>query len=278
MTFNPDQLIPFVKKLLFRRLILKIHIIMFIVTNALLFFLNNPNFEFSEYQWWPWAFTGWAVFIAFHLYAYSFRGVRSLFEKHLVTYAIINPYLLFVDWYSGNGLEWAWIPLLMWGAILIIHGSFRHELTETQRRAEVIGALISDAAGRVLIDAEMSPTELGTRLGLTADKIEMIHMFINAIQSFSNEINIKGCNDFQLFGTDLKVISVKKDELTITGFISSVSDPQIARTLFESILTDFAKRYRKEIEMVQRTGNCDHFLPYRDLFVQRIKGAAVTFV
>jgi hypothetical protein len=272
-----DNMAPmrlFVRQIIIRRLLYKSHVVVFLFINLLVILLNfalGPR----DYLWWPWVTTGWGTFLAFHTFIYFKHGIRSLKALHMASFGILNMYMLFIDWYSDQQLTWIWIVALTWAVFLTLHLLLLDDIKRHLAEVRIFGVLISDNSGRVLIDAMNRTHPLGKQLQMGPEKIEMIPMFINAIQSFSDEINIQGCNNLEVFGTNVKVLSIKANELTLTGFISPESNPAVVRGIFEKILKQFQEKYTKEVNYFALSGNASHFEDYRPILASQIENIKV---
>jgi 2TM domain-containing protein len=258
-----EELRFYARKIVVRRLLFKLNILFYVFTNILLIAINNLTSD-PENQWWLWAFTGWTVILLFHTYIYRSKGIGIPTKFHIFSFIVINSYLIFIDLFTDQKMGWSWIPLVSWLLVVLINLVVKHDVTEHKEIIIIYGVLISDNSARVLIDAEVSNEILTNMLDMNSGKIEMIPMFINAIQHFSKEINLKDCNNMQLFGKNLKVISINTGELTITGFIDPRMKDNLARLIFSRIIEKFSEKYNSELEMFKITGNCDPFELYRD--------------
>jgi hypothetical protein len=123
--------------------------------------------------------------------------------------------------------------------------------------------LISDTDGKTLIQTEQRPQFLADELHMNESNIELIPMFINAMLQFSKEINLMDCNDFRLQSKKLKVVCYAEGNLVCTGFISFESNSGTAREVFRRILTEFQRKFSKEIETFRKVGLATPFEAYK---------------
>jgi hypothetical protein len=95
----------------------------------------------------------------------------------------------------------------------------------------------------------------------------MIPMFITALQAFSQEINIENCG-LRFQGTNVKVAVVKRDDLTLTGFMSPRTNSDLAGEAFNRILNLLHRDYAKAIEDFRRSGNSSLFDPFVPVMIE----------
>src|SRR6056297_2111616 len=184
-----EDLRQYTKRIVIRRILLKAHIIGFLFINFMLFMINNlsGNFSFTNYQWWPWVFTGWGVPIAFHMFFYYHKNPLTPYTVHRFTFITISIYMVFIDLYSDYSLSWSWIPILCWGGLFLIHRLAKQDSKKHEVEVTIYGLIISDQSGRVLVDVVLDKETIKEKLNLEEEGLEMVGMFINAIQSFSYE-------------------------------------------------------------------------------------------
>jgi len=259
-TISVDDIRKFAKKIVLKRLFMKTHIAVFVAVNLLLFFLNNPKIiVLEELQWWPWVTTGWGIALSYHIFWFIKENMASLFDVHLFSFIIINLYLFFVNWYIESKITWASIPALFWGLAIIVHYSLIKEINNEKIKSQIIGYLISDQSGRILISSENDNSAIKNNIGLSELKVEMIPMFFSALQSFTEEINLKGCNQLELNGLNLKVLSVNQENYTIAGFISPKMNNFEAKKIFENIIREFLEENKEKMEAWEKTGDSSLF-------------------
>lgn len=256
-----------VKNIVIKRLILKIHLTAFLLTNLLLFLLNQIGD--ASYQWWPWATTGWLLVISPQIYLFLSRKSRTPLNLHLFFFIMLNLYLTFLDIYSDYHYTWAWIPLLGWGIFLIAHIVITRDITGSAEKILIYAVIISDSVGKTLISVEQKPQFMKDVLKMTDANIELIPMCINAILSFTKEINMLNCDDMRLQNKNMKIVSYAAGELVCTGFISVDTNSSTAREIFKRILDDLHARYKKDIEAFLHYGITTPFLNYK-LDVQKL--------
>jgi hypothetical protein len=103
-----------------KTILLKAHIITYLIVNLILFAINN-FLMISSYQWYLWSVTGWGLGLAIHIFAFSVKS-PGLMSYHLFLYIAVNALLIFIDWFTDKTLNWFFWPLLGWGIGLLFHG------------------------------------------------------------------------------------------------------------------------------------------------------------
>ncbi len=259
-TISVEDIKKFAKNIVLKRLFMKIHLVVFIAVNLLLFLINNPKIIVLEgIQWWPWVITGWGIALSYHIFWFVKGNMVSFFSLNVFSFVIITLYLSFINWYVEAKITWAWIPALFWLLAIIIHYTLIKEINKEKQNSQIIGYLISDQSGRVLISSQNDKLSVENTIGLSEIKVEMIPMFFSALQSFTEEINLKGCNQLELNGINLKVISVKHGNYTIAGFISPKMNNFEAKRIFEDIIQDFLQQNNEKLEIWEKTGDSSLF-------------------
>ncbi|MCP4761829.1 MAG: hypothetical protein GY870_08605 [archaeon] len=137
----------------------------------------------------------------------------------------------------------------------------------------IYGFLISDDNGRTLTIFQSYENSLIDTLNNERNEnfdIELVPMFINAMQKFSQEINIEGFSGFKLQGTSIRVNSIYKNYLTFTVFSSLFFDPDIVRIEFEELFDEFGVIFKKEIDLFEKTGNATPFNKFNNFALESI--------
>ncbi|TFG18564.1 MAG: 2TM domain-containing protein [Promethearchaeota archaeon] len=105
----------------------KINILVYVIINLGLFFLNWID---TSYYWFVWCATGWGIGLLMYL---SIRfitrkkrsGSSTGFLIHLSVYIIMTLYFLYLDMFTGrdlsNPITWAFFPISAWGTLLFSH-------------------------------------------------------------------------------------------------------------------------------------------------------------
>ncbi|MHA1563076.1 MAG: hypothetical protein ACTSPA_13240, partial [Promethearchaeota archaeon] len=96
------------------------------------------------------------------------------------------------------------------------------ETTDVDSIAKYLhGLIISDMHGKTLLTIETEPGSLDKALNASKNDqfdIELIGMFLNALQKFSQEINIQNLSSLRVQGGNLKITSISRKNLTLTLF------------------------------------------------------------
>ena len=136
--FSEENLREIAKKKVIYRFSVRLHIVIFLVVNILLFFINMLTTPL--YFWIIFPLFGWLIGVAEHLTAYLIyaKGIYPNTKRgvifHVVAYIFVNLLLFIIFWYNGvfylifvghigvyNPYPWFLFPLVFWGAGLLIH-------------------------------------------------------------------------------------------------------------------------------------------------------------
>ena len=127
------------------------------------------------------------------------------------------------------------------------------------------GLIISDMYGKTLLSIETEPDSLNKALNATNNDqfdIELIGMFLNALQMFSQEINIQNLSSFRVQGANLKISSISKQNLTLTLFTSPKIEAGDLKEDFDNLFDLFLSKYEKFIPTFHTTGNVSPFIDW----------------
>ena len=103
---------------------LKIHLVVFIFGNVLLFIINllfTP-----QYLWAIQSLAGWTIGYFLHVIAYGlYSRPKRITGKtditfHLITYIIVNGYMLYQNLITSSFL-WVIYPIIFWGFGVLVH-------------------------------------------------------------------------------------------------------------------------------------------------------------
>ncbi|MHA1755630.1 MAG: 2TM domain-containing protein [Promethearchaeota archaeon] len=127
--FNDESLRKIAKEIVFKRMGVKIHIIIYILVNILLIAINlllNPS-----YLWCLWALFGWGIFMSYHVVSYIIyrRGMfpetaTKLAFYHVYTYIMASAFLIFINYFTmnpSNPIFWFYWAVVPWGIGVLIH-------------------------------------------------------------------------------------------------------------------------------------------------------------
>jgi GTPase SAR1 family protein len=136
------------------------------------------------------------------------------------------------------------------------------KILETPRIKEIppfLGLLLADENGRILMSNEAyeGAFDLFLRVNDKQEKttdLEVIPMFISAIEKFAEQINIQGIPGFKLAGTNLKIHSLRYDLATFCLFMrTDVKFGIVEKDVLEWFDT-VVEIYKPEIELSISTG------------------------
>ena len=137
-----------------------------------------------------------------------------------------------------------------------------------QSMPSFLGAFISDKDGKLLLKFEAKENILENYLlaksiepeATSYFDLDLIPMFISALEKFSLELNINELTKLGLEGTNLKIRVYGYDFLTVTLFIN----PNVNLEPFEYIIKNFFEnlflKFENQFQSASNTGNLDNLL------------------
>ncbi len=127
------------------------------------------------------------------------------------------------------------------------------------------GIIISDINGKTLLSIETAPNSLDRALNATNNEqfdIELIGMFLNALQKFSQEINVQKLSNFRVQGANLKITSISRKDLTLTLFTAPDVETGNIKEDFDNLFNSFLSKYESYIPQFNKTGNVSPFIKW----------------
>ena len=148
-----------------------------------------------------------------------------------------------------------------------------------------IGCFIADKAGKTLLTFELYegaletyikgppiisvPTENDDEHG--EFDIELVPMFVSALEKFSQEINMRELSELKITGINLKMQTFSYEKYTVTFFINpSVNLKPIEKKVRDYFQILFSK-YKEDFEVSLRTGFVDNISHLNDLGQEMLK-------
>ncbi|MHA1340095.1 MAG: 2TM domain-containing protein [Promethearchaeota archaeon] len=129
--FSEKSLRKIAKEIVFKRIVLKIHLVAYIFVNILIFSINYsylPDKTDIFGYWVLWVITSWGLAVLLHAFIYiSFRyglftsNLKLALSYHSFITIIICFFLIFADWFSTGKFEWFWWPSAALICALLIH-------------------------------------------------------------------------------------------------------------------------------------------------------------
>jgi len=127
------------------------------------------------------------------------------------------------------------------------------------------GLIISDMHGKTLLTIETEPGSLDKALNSSKNEqfdIELIGMFLNALQKFSQEINVQNLSSFRVQGGNLKITSISRKNLTLTLFTAPEVEAGNIKEDFDNLFDSFLAKYEDYIPTFHTTGNVSPFVKW----------------
>jgi len=134
---------------------------------------------------------------------------------------------------------------------------------ETPKIEEIppfLGFLIADRNGRTLTSTEVYDGAFGLFLRYENDleksnELDLIPMFISALEKFAEEINIKDLPGFKLEGSNLKIHTVKYEICTFCLFMRTDVNFDTVKDYIFDWFDNMMENHKSEIEMSIQSGN-----------------------
>ena len=148
-----------------------------------------------------------------------------------------------------------------------------------------IGCFIADKAGKTLLTFELYDGALETYIkgppdisippeddnGYGEFDIELVPMFVSALEKFSQEINMRELSELKITGINLKMQTFSYEKYTVTFFIN----PRINLKPIEKKVRDYFQnifsKYKEEFEVSLRTGFVDNLSHLNELGQEMLK-------
>ena len=138
------------------------------------------------------------------------------------------------------------------------------EIPEEVKIPPFIGYLIADKDGRSLLITELYDEALISFLKKKENEfenanlrfdIELIPMFISALEKFSSEVNIQNLSGFNLKGVNLKMQIFSFNKFTVTFFTNPNINLKSIEYEISNYFLNFFEKYDKEINFFLKTGS-----------------------
>jgi len=132
-----------------------------------------------------------------------------------------------------------------------------------------IGAFIADKDGRALIKLELFDDALEKFL-ITEQKkdsntvrvdLDLIPMFISALEKFSIELNIQDLSGFGLKGSNLGMHILTYDKFTVTFFMNPNVNIEPIINKIDNYFRNLFEEYKSDFELSLKTGQIDVLFP-----------------
>lgn len=147
------------------------------------------------------------------------------------------------------------------------------ELTEEKKLPPFLGVFIADKDGRTLIKFELFENALEKYL-ITDIKndpntvpvdLDLIPMFVSALEKFSLELNIQDLSGFGLKGSNLGMHIFSYDRFTVTFFMNPNVNIEPVVHKIDNYFKNLFEEYQSEFNTSLSTGQIDSLFPLMDL-------------
>ena len=147
------------------------------------------------------------------------------------------------------------------------------EIPHEEKISSIIGAIISNKDGLSLLNFELFDNALKGFIsqGVPNDgtiipiDLELIPMFISALEKFSLELNIQDLTGFGLKGSNLKMHIFSYEDYTVTVFMNPNINLEAIESKINNYFENLFEEYKDKFEMGLKTGKIDDLLPIREI-------------
>ena len=147
------------------------------------------------------------------------------------------------------------------------------EIPPEEKISSIIGAIISNKDGLSLLNFELYDNALKGFIsqGVPNDgtiipiDLELIPMFISALEKFSLELNIQDLTGFGLKGSNLKMHIFGYEDYTVTVFMNPNINLEAIENKINNYFENLFEEYKDKFEMGLKTGRIDDLLPIREI-------------
>ena len=132
-----------------------------------------------------------------------------------------------------------------------------------------IGALIADKDGKTLYQIELYEnalknfilSDISTQSPTTSTDLDLIPMFISALEKFSLELNIHDLTGFNLSGSNIKMQVFPFENITVTLFMNPHLNIKSIKSNIDKYFKTLIKDYNEEFNNSIITGNITDLFP-----------------
>jgi GTPase SAR1 family protein len=147
------------------------------------------------------------------------------------------------------------------------------ELALEKKLPPFIGAFIADKDGRTLITLELFENALKKYLitdiqhdpDVIPVDLDLIPMFVSALEKFSLELNIQDLSGFGLKGSNLGMHIFSYDKFTVTFFMNPNVNIEPVVYKIDNYFKNLFEEYKAEFDNSLTTGQIDPLFPLMDL-------------
>ena len=147
------------------------------------------------------------------------------------------------------------------------------ELTAEKKLPPFLGAFIADKDGRTLIKIELFEDALEKYLITDAQHdpdtvpvdLDLIPMFVSALEKFSLELNIQDLSGFGLKGSNLGMHIFSYDKFTVTFFMNPNVNIEPVVHKIDNYFRNMFEEYQDDFDLSLTTGQIDQLFPLMDI-------------
>ncbi|MFX1364389.1 MAG: GTPase domain-containing protein [Promethearchaeota archaeon] len=147
------------------------------------------------------------------------------------------------------------------------------EIPTEEKNSGIIGAIISDKDGLSLLNFELYDNAIKDYISQSVPNddsiipidLELIPMFISALEKFSLELNIQDLTGFGLRGSNLKMHIFSYNNYTVTLFMNPNINLEAIENKINNYFRNLFDEYKDKFEMGLNTGKIDDLLPIGEI-------------
>ncbi|MFX1571060.1 MAG: ADP-ribosylation factor-like protein, partial [Promethearchaeota archaeon] len=145
--------------------------------------------------------------------------------------------------------------------------------TREKKVPSIIGAIIANKDGVSLLNIELFNNALNKFIAQAVPKdsttipvdLELIPMFISALEKFSLELNIQDLTGFGLKGSNLKMHIFGYEDYTVTVFMNPNINLNAIKYKINNYFANMFEEHSEEFEVALKTGRIDELLPIKEI-------------
>ncbi|MFX1399120.1 MAG: hypothetical protein ACFFAS_19015 [Promethearchaeota archaeon] len=163
------------------------------------------------------------------------------------------------------------------GILKTIEGNGTGVGSSEEKKPSLVGCFIADKGGKTLLTFELFDGALeecvkGQAEDLNPDfDIELIPMFVSALEKFSQNINMQELSELHMTGINLKLQTFSYEKYTVTFFINPEIRIESIKDKIKDYFSVLFNKYKEDFELTLKTGIIDNISYLKKLGREMLK-------